>query len=151
MRAWVIALSLLGCRGEEPQVTWHADVRPVVEASCVSCHSEGGSAPFVLDDWSTAKVLSAAIVDSVESRRMPPFGFDEDCREVIGSERLSEEQIALFSDWAAAGYAEGDEADFVAPDIEETEPLRPPDVVARPIAEKPDTAVPPASAPCASR
>jgi uncharacterized membrane protein len=47
--ASVTAIALVGCEGKQPEqeavvetVSYNADVRPILEAKCLSCHVEGG-------------------------------------------------------------------------------------------------------------
>lgn len=119
-----ILLALLACKAPttEPPVdataTWHADVRPIVEASCDDCHSAGGLAPFELT-WDTSASSepppwAAAAVSAVEQRRMPPWPASDDCHPIAHSRGLSPDEIAKFTSWKANSYAPGDPADFVA-------------------------------------
>ncbi len=101
-------------------VTFHRDVRPLLETHCASCHRAGGIGPFVLgydkDEWvDTAAPWAGAVVEAVKSRAMPPWKPDPACRDYAHSRRLSDEQVAVFTGWAEAGFAEGDAKDYVAP------------------------------------
>lgn len=42
-----LGLGLVGCGGGDAP-TWHADVAPIVEGRCASCHDAGGIGPFPL-------------------------------------------------------------------------------------------------------
>jgi hypothetical protein len=95
-------------------VSFHKDIRPILEARCVSCHVAGGSGPFPLDTWASVEPLSPAVVTAVKSRRMPPWLADStDCTKVRGDQRLTDAQLALFGEWETAGFPAGNEADFV--------------------------------------
>src|SRR5688572_8443272 len=65
-------------------LTYHRDVRPIVEANCVGCHSpEGGAFSMLYDpaEWqggAPSWVGSAAA--AVASGTMPPWMPDEACR-----------------------------------------------------------------------
>jgi len=94
-------------------VTYHKDLRPIIEARCLGCHVEGGSGPFPLDQWDKVEPYKGLVVHAVELRRMPPWLADaSDCTKLRDDQRLSDEQVALFSSWQASGFAVGDEADF---------------------------------------
>ena len=119
-------LSLLLACADDPaeppagEVTWHADVRPIVERACLDCHVAGGLAPLDLSydaaDWEDgAPGWAGAAVAAVEARRMPPWPASSDCHPVAHSRALSDAEIATFTAWAAAGLPEGDPLDFVAP------------------------------------
>ena len=120
-------LLLLAC-ADDPAVTWNADVRPLTDAHCASCHTAGGTAPFTFDSWENVEPVGAAMVDAVQTRRMPPWGYDPSCRDVADSLWLDDTQIATFTAWAAAGYPEGDEADYVPGETHDEPVLRDPDV-----------------------
>jgi hypothetical protein len=142
MRAFGLGLLFVGaCTGsasvEPPDgavgVTWHKDVRPVVEASCVDCHQAGGIGPLSFDApdvsfASGAPSWAAAMVGAVQSRKMPPWHASAECHPIAGSRALTDAQIAVFQAWADDGYAEGDEADYVAPTVETPEDLGTPDL-----------------------
>jgi hypothetical protein len=94
-------------------VSFHKDIRPLVEARCVGCHIAGGSGPFPLDTWANVEPLSAAVVSAVKSRHMPPWLADStDCTKIRDDQRLSAAQLELFGAWEAAGFPAGNEADF---------------------------------------
>jgi len=98
---------------------WHEDVAPLVYASCVGCHFDGGIAPFALETYAQASGWAAIMSDAVAAEVMPPWGALEtaDCqpdhawRDDI---RLSDAQKQLFADWVANATPEGDPADAVA-------------------------------------
>lgn len=96
-------------------VTYHRDVRPLIERSCATCHTADGptrydfTAPVPADsppEW------AAAAASAVREGRMPPWMPSDTCRELSGVRRLSDEERALFESWADNGYAMGDEAEF---------------------------------------
>ena len=95
--------------------TWHADVAPVIERSCVGCHTAGGVAPFALDTYTAAAPMAAAMAMAVGEGRMPPWGAvsTEECTPRYGWKddlRLSDAEKALIAEWAETGAAEGDAA-----------------------------------------
>lgn len=99
--------------------TWHQAVAPIVVNKCGGCHEDGGIAPFSLHEYAAAKPFASAIVEAVESGRMPPFLAQEteDCTPELpwaDDLRLSEEEKQVLADWAAAGAPEGD-AETAAP------------------------------------
>jgi len=109
--------SLLGCSSDgTPQPgapTFSADVAPILEKRCVSCHAPGRIAPFALTRYADAKLVSAQIVTQVVERRMPPwsaFSTDE-CQPRRGLRddlRLSSAEIETIKAWHAGGALEGD-------------------------------------------
>lgn len=98
-------LALVACGTPAP--TYETDVRPLLEASCTSCHVAGGIAPFALTDYEQAKLHKEAIRIAVETRSMPPYLAGEGCTDYADDLRLSAEQIATISKWAEAGAPQG--------------------------------------------
>ena len=134
-----VALAALSCGGaseadapvaEAP--TFHRDVRPLIAANCVSCHTEGAIGPFALDDVAVALATREAIVSSVEDRTMPPWGMDPECHPTVGSLRLSVDEVEVFTAWRDAGFPEGEPSDYAAPVVSPGEPLPAPDLVLSP-------------------
>lgn len=99
--------------GEALRPNWHEDIAPLTAVNCQSCHVPGGIAPFSMTSYEEVKpwapVMAASVMDAtmppwhaVETDEcQPPFAFKHDAR-------LSDEEKALFADWAAAGAPEGD-------------------------------------------
>ncbi len=112
----MIALSLvLAAAAPGPAPTW-AEVRPVLEAHCVSCHQDGGSAPFPLTE-ATAVARRAAFIKEVTGRRlMPPWPYTSAGLPVHGGRGLSDAEIELLAAWSDGGHAIGaDTADAKPP------------------------------------
>jgi hypothetical protein len=96
-------------------VTYHKQIRPMLEKNCLSCHVAGGIGPFALDNWTSVKQVAGAVVTAVKSRIMPPWPAKDDCHPIRDSRALSDADIALFTQWQAASFPEGDANDYVPP------------------------------------
>ncbi|MDP2305116.1 MAG: hypothetical protein Q8P18_03735 [Pseudomonadota bacterium] len=95
--------------------TWHADIAPIVQEHCTSCHVAGGVAPFELDGYDAAAPLAASLAAAVEAGTMPPWGAEstDECQPRFGFAddiRLSDAEKELLRAWADAGAPEGDSA-----------------------------------------
>lgn len=95
--------------------TWHADVAPIVTRRCVTCHVEGGIAPFSLRSYERARPFAAQIASAVEAGRMPPYLAEAtpECtprHPYANDPRLTIEEKAVLRAWADTGAAEGDAA-----------------------------------------
>lgn len=97
--------------------TFYKDIKPLLDSRCTSCHFEGGIAPFSLQDPEQVVQLAPLIKSAVESRRMPPYLADLDCREYIANPSLTDEQIAMVAKWADNG-APMDEPEDEGPPVE---------------------------------
>ena len=76
-------LTLVGCDGNStgdgdsgPQaaVSFHKDVEPLLQRSCLGCHVEGRIGGFSLVKYEDAAALAGSIARATEERRMPPWG-----------------------------------------------------------------------------
>lgn len=97
------------------QVTWHKDIVPIVQTSCLGCHATGGIGPFSLETYGEAFTHHAAIADAVVARRMPPWKADDSCVDLKDSRALPQAQIDLIAEWSANGAPEGDPNDAPPP------------------------------------
>lgn len=97
-------------------LTYHRDVRALIEQKCAGCHQEGNIGPFALDNYDSVHGLRAAIEASVVSGSMPPWQPADGCNEYLGDTSLTDAERSRLLDWIALGAPEGDEADYVAPE-----------------------------------
>jgi hypothetical protein len=118
-------------------VSYHKDIRPIMEARCYGCHVTGGAGGFQLDGWDKVQPLAAAVVNAVTTRKMPPWLADSaNCMKTRYDQRLTEAQLALFKSWKDGGFPEGNPADFVAMTEEKPREVGEPTIVmkaARPV------------------
>ncbi|MCG3172718.1 MAG: hypothetical protein GMKNLPBB_00873 [Myxococcota bacterium] len=97
-----------GGAGVSASITWHASIQPLMEQHCVSCHVEGGIAPFVLNAYESAKRNAGAVAGAVEAKRMPPWMPDPSCRRYQHERILPEADRQTILEWVKAGAPEGD-------------------------------------------
>ncbi len=100
------------------ELTYHADVRPILESNCANCHVAGGEgiAPFGLSSFDEVKPLATLIADSTGEKRMPPWPPSQECAELDHARVLSDADIATIREWADGGAPEGEESEYVAPE-----------------------------------
>jgi hypothetical protein len=48
-------------------VTYHKDIRAVLETNCLSCHVAAGVGPFPLDSWDSVHMVSVRVVGAVST------------------------------------------------------------------------------------
>ncbi|HET6610472.1 MAG TPA: hypothetical protein VFG83_00710 [Kofleriaceae bacterium] len=131
----VLALFTVACTdytAEDPQVdggneqaagpTFYEDVAPLLYDNCVTCHRDGGIAPFSLVTYEDAKSAAPRIAYQVENRLMPPWNVDNsgDCNTFQDARWLEDDEIATIAAWADGDRAEGDPA--AAPAVPEPAP-----------------------------
>lgn len=118
---FVVAQVGVGCWSSRPPaapeaVEWtgppptFADVGPIYEQRCVSCHQDGGIGPFRLDSYDDAQQWAMASAVATQARSMPPFlvAGDGTCGEFQNNQWLTGLEVATIGAWAEAGAPEGD-------------------------------------------
>lgn len=94
-----------------PEVSWHADIQPLLQENCLSCHADQGIS-FSLEDVAIASAMGDVMVDAVTSGRMPPWPADEEsCLPLSGSRTLTPDQVDLLARWVELGAPEGSPED----------------------------------------
>jgi hypothetical protein len=105
---------ITGCGSAEPApgttLTYHVDVKPIVDAKCGNCHVEGGIAPFSLTTYAEVNGQKAAIQAAVGAGTMPPWPPAAGCSEYDGDRSLTADEEATLLQWIEGGAPEGDPA-----------------------------------------
>jgi Flp pilus assembly protein TadD/mono/diheme cytochrome c family protein len=98
--------SLLTC-AEAQEVTFTRDIAPIVFTSCVSCHRQGGPAPFSLTTYDDVRRRATQIAVVTNSRFMPPWKVEPGVGHFVGQDPLTDAQVAQIGKWAANGAPQG--------------------------------------------
>ncbi|MGM0558017.1 MAG: hypothetical protein ACQEVA_16650 [Myxococcota bacterium] len=117
---------------DEPEVTYHADIKPVLDERCGSCHVPDGAGPYPLHDYENAKQFGPLALGAVEAGIMPPWSPDPDCREFEDQRIMPDAEIELLRKWVEADMPEGDPANAPSDDGESNDDFGEPDIVAKP-------------------
>ena len=96
-------------------VTFNHDVAPILFHYCSPCHRPGEAAPFSLLTYQDAAKFAAQIAFITRRRIMPPWLPEPSELRFTGDLRLSDEQIAVFQQWADQGAPEGDPRERQSP------------------------------------
>lgn len=117
------------CAAEGP--TYHKDILPIFQESCVGCHRPGELAPMDLGTYAAMRPWVKSIREAVMDRTMPPWFADASHKGTFSNENtLDDAQIAMIERWIAAGAPEGDPADAPpAPEFTEGWTIGEPDAV----------------------
>jgi hypothetical protein len=111
-------------------VTYHKDIRPLVEAHCLACHVAGGVGPFALDTYDAVKMVEGDMVHVVTSGFMPPWPADSACNPLIEDRSLPQAEKDRFAAWKDGGYLEGDPSQYMKPPpVEQIVPIGDPDIM----------------------
>lgn len=89
------------------QVTWSADIAPIVQRRCAGCHVEGGFAPMPLTRYADARNWSRAMSEHAMDGVMPPWPAAAGIGDFANDRRLAPIEIELLAAWAEGGGAEG--------------------------------------------
>ena len=126
MRSIYVSLAVLGAacgndQAEPPTArsTWYQNVAPILAEHCMSCHQDGGIAPFVLTDYDSAVENSQRMMHEIGRGAMPPFDAreEEDCTprfSWVDDPRLDETEKTTLQHWIDDGHALGTE-DVIPP------------------------------------
>ena len=122
LSAATTVLALGACGGDDDggvtptdEVTYYQQLKPVIDAKCVGCHSADGIAPFPLTTYDEVAEVAGVALLNVEQRKMPPWPANADCNDYLGDRSLSDDQIALFRAWVDGGTKAGDAANPAPP------------------------------------
>ena len=99
----IAATSLLAHDPISTKVTWEGEIKRLVGARCVSCHSAGGRAPMALTTYEEARPWARAIREEVLTRRMPKWHVVRGYGDFTNDPSLSSFEVALFAAWADGG------------------------------------------------
>ena len=104
----VFVLALASLSGQAQ--TFHEDIAPIIYDNCTSCHRVGEIGPMQFTTYDEVSSQGSFIEYVINSGIMPPWTPDHNYQEFLGERYLTEDEIALFSDWVAGGMPEGNPA-----------------------------------------
>ena len=88
-------------------VNYYAHVKPILDAHCVDCHSEGGIGAFPLSTFEEAEVVRTAVAASMESGSMPPWKASSECNDYKYETLVPQDQIETVRSWVDGGAPAG--------------------------------------------
>ena len=95
-------------------VTYSADVAPIIQNKCQSCHRPGEVGPFPLSTYDDARKHAAMIGEVVGDRRMPPWHADPRYGHFQNDRSLNPKERATLLAWIEQGTPLGDAAKLTA-------------------------------------
>ena len=113
MRLMATCLLLTGClsacaedveaperSADEITLTYHADIAPIIQSECTSCHSPDNIGPFDLTSLANIQQYSAAIEQSIRAGSMPPIpAKDTNCQELDDERIMATADKRKVLDW----------------------------------------------------
>lgn len=127
------------------KVSYVNDVVPILKERCVSCHKEGGVAPWAMDSYQMVSGWSAMMRETLMTMRMPPGQIDERyLHNFVDVHFIADAEKAVIVNWANAGAPKDGDSDPLTELPKETSnwALGEPDLIVEfPIQEIPPTGV----------
>ncbi len=93
---------------------YYSDVRPVLAASCLGCHTADGIA-WSMEDAEETYERRRMIGRMITSRRMPPWLAEPGHQDYVGDLSLPDETLDMLRRWIEAGYPRGEPRPDAAP------------------------------------
>ncbi|MBI1339095.1 hypothetical protein GC169_02630 [bacterium] len=100
-------------REDHTKISYSADVAPILQAKCVSCHLDGGIAPFAMDSYEIVKGFAPMIRESVRTDRMPPYFADPHIGTFQHDQGLTPDETKTLIHWIEAGAPRGEGPDVL--------------------------------------
>ncbi len=125
--------SPLAMTGHEAR-TYAKDIAPLLQRSCVPCHSPGNIAPWSMTNHTIVRDYAPLMKDEIMTRRMPPWHADRQPQAYHNDEMLKAEDLAMLVDWIDRGAPKGDGGDPLAeqaPPAAEKWPMGAPDQIVK--------------------
>ena len=105
----------IGCELDFPARDQHVsnvpdyatDVAPILEEKCVSCHLEGGIAPFAMDSHMMVQGWSPMMKEVIMTKRMPPAQVDPSVNHFTNARYMNPDQLQTLIHWIDAGAPRG--------------------------------------------
>tara|TARA_B100000029_G_scaffold234740_4_gene231969 strand:+ start:7403 stop:9187 length:1785 start_codon:yes stop_codon:yes gene_type:complete len=83
------------------------DVAPILQEKCVTCHVEGGIAPFAMDSHMMVQGWSPMMKEVVMTKRMPPAQVDPSVNHFTNARYMNPDQLQTLIHWIDAGAPRG--------------------------------------------
>lgn len=106
----------IGCELDFPSLDRHKavtpdyaeNVAPILKEKCITCHVEGGVAPFAMNSHRMVQGWSPMMREVLMSRRMPPAQVDPNINHFDNANYISAGQMQTIIHWIDAGSPRGD-------------------------------------------
>ena len=106
----------------ENSVSYAGDIAPILEQRCVTCHQEGGIAPFAMNNHQMIQGWSPMIRETLITKRMPPGQIGSEYADSFhGVNHITVEETQKLVSWIDNGSVNNDSSDPLAELIVKTE------------------------------
>lgn len=83
------------------------EVAPILEEKCLSCHVEGGIAPFAMDSHMMVQGWSPMMKEVMMTKRMPPAQVDPNVNHFTNARYMDADELQTLVHWIDAGSPRG--------------------------------------------
>jgi hypothetical protein len=90
-------------RNQLDGISFAFDIVPILERRCISCHNEGGIAPWAMSGYEMVKGWSPMIRETILTKRMPPGQIDMEIGHFKRVNELNAEEELILLQWIAMG------------------------------------------------
>ncbi|GAB5500610.1 MAG: redoxin domain-containing protein [Pseudohongiellaceae bacterium] len=96
-------------------ISYADDIAPILEERCVTCHTEGGIAPFAMSNHQMVRGWSPMIRETLITKRMPPGQIDREyVNEFHDINHITIEETQKLVSWINSGSNKSGDADPLA-------------------------------------
>lgn len=111
-----ITTDAVGCELQFPAREMHAsntpdyatEVAPILQEKCLSCHVEGGIAPFAMDSHMMVQGWSPMMKEVMMTKRMPPAQVDPNVNHFTNARYMDAQELQTLVHWIDAGSPRGE-------------------------------------------
>ncbi len=101
-------------REQHKEIAYSKTIAPLLIDNCVTCHREGGIAPFAMANYNVIKGFAPMIREVVRTQRMPPWHADPAHGKFANDRSLSRTEKQTLVHWIEAGALRGEGPDTLA-------------------------------------
>lgn len=104
----IILVSLFSCKQNAKEITFSADIAPIIHKNCTPCHRPNSAGPFSLITYDDVVKKAKTIVKVTQSGFMPPWPADPTYSSFVGERMLTADEKSLIAQWVENGSPIGD-------------------------------------------
>ncbi|HOZ26575.1 MAG TPA: redoxin domain-containing protein [Hyphomonadaceae bacterium] len=94
-------------KAEFARISYEKEISPILAKNCVSCHAEGGIAPFAMNSYDVVKQFGPMIREAIRTDRMPPYNADPHVGQFKDDMNLPVKDAQTLVHWIEAGSPRG--------------------------------------------
>ena len=107
-RTYMLVVICFACKKQQNNSVNYAEhIAPILLENCISCHQNGGTAPFELLTYKQAFRKKKTIARVTKSRYMPPWPANRNYSHFVGEKFLTQNQISMIQKWVNHGAPAG--------------------------------------------